>query len=220
MEAQLQELIDKIQNEGVKEAERRAALIIKDAEDKAASIVASANREAEKTVAEAARRAEAAEARGREALKQAARDLLLKLRETIQKAFDALLRHDLKTALEGKLLEELALKVISSWTPGKDRTLELKLSAASAERLKEHLAAALAKELKQGFVLTPVDSVDAGFRIREKAGAVEYDLTDAGLADILSAFVNPLLAALIHEAVPAQASAGGKPSGATPGGGK
>jgi V/A-type H+-transporting ATPase subunit E len=210
MEAQLQELINKIQDEGVKEAERKAAAIVKEAEAKAEALLSQAKKEAAQTIADAQRRAEQAETRGREALKQAARDLVLKLRETIQKLFDNLLKHDIKTALEGNLLEELALKVISAWTPGEDHPLELKLPAESTDRLKNHLAAMLAQELKKGIVITPVDSIDAGFRIGEKNGTMEFDLTDAGLAEILAVFVNPLLAGLITEALPASAPAKGK----------
>ncbi len=201
MEAQLQELLDKIQKEGVEEAERKAAHIIKEAEDKAAAVLADARREAEETTAEAARRAELAEKRGREALKQAARDLILKLKETIGGMFERLLTQGLKTSLDARVLAELAGKIVSVWKPGDGAALEFQVSAADAERLRDHLAAALAAELKQGVAVRPVDSVEAGFRVAEKGGSVAYDFSDTGLAEVLQAFVNPLLAKLIGEAV-------------------
>ncbi|MBN2353410.1 MAG: hypothetical protein JXD23_12620 [Spirochaetales bacterium] len=201
MEAQLQELLDKIQKEGVEEAERKAALIMKDAEDKAAALLEGAKREAEKTTAEAARRASLAETRGKEALKQAARDLLLKLKETIQGMFDQLLKRGLKTALDDHVLAELAGKIVSAWKPGEGAPLEFQVSAADAKRLRDHLAAALAAELKKGVAVRPVDSVEAGFRVAEKGGSMAYDFSAAGLAEILQAFVNPLLARLVDEAV-------------------
>jgi V/A-type H+-transporting ATPase subunit E len=201
MEAHLQELLDKIKEDGVKEAERKAARIIKEAEDKAAALVAQARTEAEKTAGEADAKAAQTAARGEEALKQAGRDLLLKMRERIARLFDDLLRRELRSALDGNLLPELADKAVAAFQASGGKGQELQVSAKDAERLEKHLRAALGAELAKGIVITPLDSVDAGFRVGEKDGTVFHDITDAGLAEILGAFVNPRLALIIQEAV-------------------
>jgi V/A-type H+-transporting ATPase subunit E len=86
------------------------------------------------------------------------------------------------------------------FSPKGDKTVELQVSEADAERLEKHLRAALSREIGKGLVITPVESIDAGFRIGEKDGAVYHDITDVGLAEILGAFVNPRLAELIRQA--------------------
>ena len=200
MEAQLQELLDKIKEDGVKEAERKAARIIKEAEDKAAALVAQARTEAEKIAGEAEDKAAQTAVRGEESLKQAGRDLLLKMRERITRLFDDLLRRELRGALDGNLLPELAVKAVDAFRASGGNGLELQVSAKDTERLEKHLRGALSAELAKSVVITPLDSIDAGFRVGEKDGTVFYDITDAGLSEILGAFVNPRLARIIQEA--------------------
>jgi V/A-type H+/Na+-transporting ATPase subunit E len=207
METQLKELLDKIRDEGVKEAERKAALIIEEAQAQAAALVSRARQEAETMIADAERRAAQAAARGDAALTQAGRDLLLKLREMIARLFDAVLRQELKKELDGKLLEELALKAVAAFQPAAGHGLEIQVAPADAQRLEKHLRAALARDAAQGITVKPVDAIDAGFRIGEKDGAVFHDITNTGLAEILGAFVNPHLAELIRIAA-ASGSAG------------
>jgi V/A-type H+-transporting ATPase subunit E len=200
MEAHLQELLDKIRDEGVKEADRKAARIIKEAEDKAAGLISRARAEAEKTAAESEQKTAQAVARGEEALRQAGRDLLLKLRERVSRLFDHLLRRELRTALDGKLLPDLAGQAVAAFNAAGKKGVELQVAAKDAERLEKHLRAALSAELAKGLTITPLESIDAGFRIGEKDGTVYHDITDAGLAEILGAFVNPRLAEILREA--------------------
>jgi V/A-type H+-transporting ATPase subunit E len=200
MEAQLQELLDKIRDEGVKEAEHKAALIIKEAEEKAAALIADARKQADKAVVQAEEKAAQAVVRSEAALQQAGRDLLLKMREMISRLFDELLKKELRNAFQGDLVGELAAKAVAAFSPRTDNDVELKVPEADAKRLEKHLRAVLAKEVSQGLVITPVDTIDAGFQIGEKDGAVYHDITDTGLAEILGAFVNPRLAELIRRA--------------------
>ena len=80
METQLKELIDKIQTEGVAEAEQKAGEIENEAKHKAADIIDKAKKEAERVLAEARSEAERMEDTGKATLKQSGRDLILGLR--------------------------------------------------------------------------------------------------------------------------------------------
>ena len=64
MEAHLQELLDKIRDEGVKEAERQAAHIIREAESKSVALLTTAKKEAEQVLAAAEQKAAQAVERG------------------------------------------------------------------------------------------------------------------------------------------------------------
>ncbi len=184
----------------MKEAERQAAHIIREAESKSAALLTKAKKEAEQVLAAAEQKAAQAVERGEAALKQAGRDLLLKTREMVVRLFDGLLRKELKTALEGKLLEELVVRAVSDFQGSGGQGVELQVSAGDVKRLEKYLRAAFSGEVGKGIVITPVDAIDAGFRIGEKDGTVFHDITDSGLAEILGAFVNPGLAAIIGEA--------------------
>lgn len=83
MDVQLKELIDKIKNDGVKSAEENAARIISEAEEKASGIIRKARENAD-TLRDTARAdAEKTERSGKEALRQAGRDLVLTIKAEI-----------------------------------------------------------------------------------------------------------------------------------------
>jgi len=92
MEVQLQDLVEKIKQDGIASAEQQAAGIIAEAEKKAKAIVADAEKEAEtllkKTEVESQRFTNASEA----AVKQACRNALIAFREGVTASLAALIK--------------------------------------------------------------------------------------------------------------------------------
>lgn len=85
MDVQLKELIEKIKSEGVKTAEEQSAEIIREAEKKAAEIVAKAESDAAAMRERIKNEAAQFEASGKEALRQAGRDLIIATRKSLEK---------------------------------------------------------------------------------------------------------------------------------------
>ena len=91
MEVQLQELLDKIKNEGVKAAEAESARIREEAEKRSREILQRAEQEAADIVARAREEAARFEKTSQEAVKQAARNAILGVRQGVVGIFDAML---------------------------------------------------------------------------------------------------------------------------------
>jgi V/A-type H+-transporting ATPase subunit E len=68
------------------------------------------------------------------------------------------------------------------------------------DEIESGLRSRLAEELKGGLEIKPVHGIDSGFRIAEKDGSVYYDFTATGIADVLSAYLNPRLQEAIKQA--------------------
>lgn len=201
MEIQLEDLISRIQTEGVKEAERRAEEILSAAHKQAAELVAEAQKKAQALIDQAERKASEFEMRAREALKQASRDLLLNLRQRIGAQFEALLKEGLKESLKGPVLEELLKKILDNWLKNeKELRLEVLLNPEDRERLNQWTLQQFAQEATSGVEFKPVANVEAGFRLGLKDGSVYYDFSAEALANILSAFVNERISQILKEA--------------------
>jgi len=84
MAAELQGLLDRIQEEGVKKAEGEAEAIIAKAKEEAEEIIKKAQSDAEKTAKDAETSASKSEKRANSAIQQAARDVILSLRADIE----------------------------------------------------------------------------------------------------------------------------------------
>lgn len=115
MDVQLKELIEKIKSEGVKTAEEQSAEIIREAEKKAAEIVAKAETDSAALKEKVKNEAAQFEVSGKEALKQAGRDLLIATRKHLEELFGKVLEEETEKVLKGELLETSIATLIKNW---------------------------------------------------------------------------------------------------------
>ena len=193
MDAQLKELIEKIKSDGVKTAGEEAAKIVADAEKKAAQIIAEAERKAEETRSKAEADAARSEASGKDALKQAGRNLLIDLRKEVENLFGSLLEGEIRTALSADAVEKSIITVIGNWAQKEAGELELLLPEKDLAELEKGLKKKLADQMKAGMEIKPFKDLEAGFRISTKDGSAFYDFSDEELTALYSRYLSPSL---------------------------
>lgn len=201
METQLKELIDQIKSEGVEKAEDESRKIIESAEARGSEIIKNAENRAEEIIENAKKEAARAEDFGKNALKQAGRDLLIQLNTTIQKIFGEIISGSVKEAYSEKVMEQAIADILKAWQEKGSRELEVLISKEELEKIETGLKTKLSEKLKSGIAVKPVSDIEAGFRISEKDGSAYYDFTHEGIAEILTAYMNPRLGALINEII-------------------
>jgi len=201
MDVQIKELIEKIKSEGVKPAEEEAARIIQEAEKKADEIRAQAHKDATQMIAKAKSESTRFEQSGKQALKQAGRNLILSLKSQITDLFDALLVDSVQQNLTEEVLQEAILTMLKSWDEKNLSDLEVLLSPQDLEKIEDVLRKKLSAELKKGVEIKPLPEISAGFRITMKDGSVYYNFSDQGLAEILAEYLNPKLAVILNQAI-------------------
>jgi V/A-type H+/Na+-transporting ATPase subunit E len=197
MDVQVKELIEKIKNDGVKNAEKTAAGIIEDAEKKAAALVEKAEREAAEIKSQAQNEAARMEQAGKEALKQAGRDLLLEVRKDVETLFDNILKSGTADVLKGDSLKEGILSILKSWKADEVKDLTLLVPEDHLKGLKDDLNNRLKDEIGKGLEIKPFKDIEAGFRISSKDGRAFYDFSDDELMTMLSKYLNPGLLAIL-----------------------
>lgn len=190
MDAQLQDIIDKIHQEGVKSAEEKAAQIIKEAKKKAASILVDSRKEAESIISDATAEADRARSSGEAALAQAGRDLVLSVRSEISALFQRLVAEEAGAGLSPERMGEIVAALITKWGGG----AEILVAEKDVKALESALTAKLAKAFKSGVTVRPLKTISAGFRIGRGDGSVHYDFSDESIAEMLSQYLNPKLA--------------------------
>ncbi len=206
MEVQLKELIEKIKKDGVETAESKASGIVKDAEAKAAEIISKANNDAAQITAKAKEDAVKSEQTGEEALKQAGRDLVLNLQTQITDLFNVIIKDEVASAMDEKVLGETIVKLISAWK-GDDSKIQVLVSEKDLDKVEKNLKAKLADKIKKGFEVKASKNLDAGFLVSEKDGSAYHNFSAEGIAEVLSDYLNPRLAALVSDGVKEKAEA-------------
>lgn len=199
MAEDLQSLLAKIQEQGLDKANAERAAIIKKTEQEAAEITAKA-----KAAADAMRRAAGEECasltkRAESAVKQAARDIVLKLNVELKERLNAILQENTANAmtpeLMGRIINEMAAAYI------KDGKQEAKLEVLVSPKSLEEMNAALKGSLKDSFVKQPTLFADmelgGGLKVSVSGNDVFYDFSDDAITDIVAAYIGPRLAAIV-----------------------
>ena len=191
MAEELQQLLEKIQHDGVEKANAEAAAIVAAAKEKADALVTNAQDEAKAAGEKADADAKAYAARAEETIRQAARDTVLKVKEDVTRLLTNLLAEDVKAALaaDAVVIAGTAIKELVSGTAG----AEVSVSAKLADAIRAQLAA----QSLNGVKVVSDETTGAGFTVKLDNGRVEHDFTDAAIAEALAQRLRPDLAALL-----------------------
>lgn len=197
MDVKLESLIEKIRKDGVEEARKIATEIIDKAQQKATSIINQANAESEAIVKQAEAQAQKLKSNTEGSLRQAARDLVLALREQINKLFDKILKRKISEELSPEYLKELILLLVSKWSPKEGEVIEVLVAKNEQKKLVDLIFSQIKKEARDRIELKVSKAVSKGFRIGIKGDAAHYDFTDESILESLKVFLNPAISAML-----------------------
>lgn len=194
MEVQLQDIIDKIKREGLDTAQQEAQALKTAAEKNAQAVLAKAQADAEEIKSKARQDALRFEESAKAAISQAARDLTLSVKKSLEDLFAKLATESVKASYNQAVVEEAILSLVKNWAAfpqGAQIQVDESLKAKLFDALKGKLKDAAAKQVS--VVASP--SVTLGFRIQD--GGAYYDFTAETIAKALASYVNPAIAQIL-----------------------
>lgn len=199
MSEDIQSLLDRINAEGVEKAEAEKARILAEAKAEAAKILADAKAQAEALVKEGAEKASVSENRAKEAIKQAARDIVIALKSDLLSKLSAAVKECTSAALTPDLMGNIILEMAKGYAKNADADeIRLLLPAKEAENAEGILKQAFLADLKEKCVLNFTEDFNSGLQISFKENDVFFDFSDEALAEVLCKFAGPKLAEVIR----------------------
>ena len=195
MAEELQQLLEKIQHDGVEKANAEAAAILAKAKADAAAILKDAEDRAAACRTQAESDAKAYAERAGKTVSQAARDTVLEVRDAVTRLLEKLLAKDVSAALaDATAAATLARGVLIGLALPAGTAADVSAGARLADTLKAQLAA----DATQGVKIVLDESVGAGFSVRLDGGRVEHDFSEAAIAAALAKRLRPDLAKLVQ----------------------
>jgi vacuolar-type H+-ATPase subunit E/Vma4 len=198
---EIRDLIEKINQEGIRAAEEKAREIEAAARAQADEILLQARREAERMTAAAEERIRRQDESERALLAQAGRDLLLSLRKEIHAMLGRIMVSDTGQALSPEALSRLLSDVVHRFSPDEQGDILVSLKKEDLEALERHFLHRLREETKRNIVLRPADEISGGFVISFDGGRSAYDFTDRALAEYIATSLKPKLRVILGDAV-------------------
>ena len=197
MPESIESFVKKLQSEGVDAGEKAGEKIKKKAKQEAEKILADARSEAEEIIANAKKDADKQLSRGQTELELAARDAILKLRESIGRALSAMLAQKIEKKLSNPdYLGEILREVITTYAEADAKQLslmEINVSEEMRNRLNDNVLKDLFLNLgeKQDKIALKTTLSKAGFEYKIRGATVE--VSPDSLSELISEMVSPAL---------------------------
>jgi V/A-type H+-transporting ATPase subunit E len=198
MAQDIKNLIEKIQQDGIRGAEEKAREIENQARREVTQILEKARTEAAKLISEAKEEISRGKEEQKTLLAQAARDLLLALHKEISAMLERIILQEVKDALTPEAMYKIIAELIKGSTK---EEIVISLSKADLAHLEKEFLRRLKEETKKGVVLKPSEEISGGFIISFDRGKSHFDFSDKALAEYIATYLKPKLAELLKSAV-------------------
>ena len=204
MENKLQQLTQKLYDEGLEKGRSEAGRLVADAEARAAKIVAEAKAEAEAIVRAARTKAEDVEKNTMTEIALAGKQAVAKIKQEIASAIVARATTEgVKSAVvDPAFIREMLLSVARNWNGADAGKVELQALLPEAERGK--LDAAFAESaralLAEGIEVGYSDRVRTGFRVGAKEGGYYISFSEADVEALLSEYLRDKVSEMLFKA--------------------
>ncbi|MDD3374235.1 MAG: hypothetical protein PHY73_00735 [Candidatus Omnitrophica bacterium] len=200
MGRQVQDLIDKIKQEGLEAAEQKSQELELKAQKKADEIVAQAKKKAASIIENAKAESDKLEASAKTAVTQASRDMLLDLRKKIQEMLNKIILKETTQALTPEMICEVLKTIIKNSMDSKaDAKIDIKLNPKDLDAVSNGVVAKLKEDVRKNIEIHASEDIDVGFTISFDAGKSSFEFTNQSLAEYLSIYLNPKVAELLKE---------------------
>jgi V/A-type H+-transporting ATPase subunit E len=200
MTQDLQPLIEQIRQEGIDKAEAEAEDILAKARKKAAAIVKEAEDKKRAMLEEAQNNARIYEERSRKNLEHAGRDLLITVRQAIERIQSDLVVETVDQAMGIEVIKEMLVKMAEQCAAhsGESR-MEILVSPEDHQTLIKTFADLYRQKMISGLNLKADNDVLKGFKVSFKDDHVYLDFTNEAVAEALSQLLRPHLSEIVKQ---------------------
>lgn len=195
MENKLQELTDRLYEEGLAKGRDEAQILITQAREEARNLIANARKEAARIKETANRDAAAGKQQIVAEIRMASRQSIASLKQNIENIVQLrCLQQPVKDALEdSKFVQELILAMIKAFNPHEAASLDLRvvLPESKKDAFEGFLQSKIQETLSKGIVITYSDNISSGFSIGPKDGSYFLRFSEEDFVNLFSNYLRP-----------------------------
>jgi len=203
MESKLQELTNKLYNEGVEKANEEAEKIKSDAKKQADQIKQDAQQQADQIVQQAQQEAEDIKKNMRSEIDMAARQTLRQVQKQITEMIATrVIKEPTEHALEDtEFVKQIITEIIKNWNPQSKEPVDLSITLPEKmqKELQEYLETKAAKELNAGITVEVSDRMKGGFSIGPADGSYKISFSEEDFKNFFKGYLRPRTVKMLFE---------------------
>ncbi len=203
MQNKLQELTDKLYNEGLSKGKQEAEEMVASAKAKADQIIAKAKGEAEQIIASSEKDAEELRSKVNNDIKLASTQTISFVKQQVENAVITKVINDpVKSALSDvEFVKSMITKVVSAFDAANPQSkgLDVILPADAQSELFDFVKNQIGKSLKGGIEVKSVKGMANGFKIAPKDSGYQISFTESEFSNMFGEFVRPATKKILFE---------------------
>ena len=199
MSNKLQELTDRLYNEGLSKGKEEGEILLFKARKEADEIIANARKQAEDIVTEAENRAAQLKEKAESDIKMASEQALMATKKDIENLLvNALCSEETEKVLsEEKFLKEIILAVAQKFSTQQSEDISLVLPASLKSMLEPWVSTELKKALKKEISVDFSKKIKGGFSIGPQNGSWYISMSDESFKALISEYLRPVTKKLL-----------------------
>ena len=199
MSNKLQELTDRLYNEGLSKGKEEGEILLFKARKEADEIIATARKQAEDIVTEAENRAAQLKEKAESDVKMASEQALMATKKDIENLLvNALCAEETEKVLsEEKFLKEIILAVAQKFSTQQSEDISLVLPASLKSMLEPWVSTELKKALKKEISVDFSKKIKGGFSIGPQNGSWYISMSDESFKALISEYLRPVTKKLL-----------------------
>lgn len=199
MSNKLQELTDRLYNEGLSKGKEEGEILLFKARKEADEIIANARKQAEDIVTEAENRAAQLKEKAESDVKMASEQALMATKKDIENLLvNALCAEETEKVLsEEKFLKEIILAVAQKFSTQQSEDISLVLPASLKSMLGPWVSTELKKALKKEISVDFSKKIKGGFSIGPQNGSWYISMSDESFKALISEYLRPVTKKLL-----------------------
>ncbi len=206
----VQNLVDRIRDQGVLAATEKANKILRDAEAKSAKMLADAKLEVDRMRESSRIEIESNNVAALEALKLSARDSMLQLKAKVSSEFEVFVQRLVTSATRDEQFIKAIVLVLASHVEKEligDKEIQILISESIltglpneklGERAKQTILTLSSEMLREGVELIPSSDIEGGAYVRLVKEKLEIDLSDKAISRLLYQRMIPRFQAILE----------------------
>lgn len=200
MESKLQQLTEKLYNEGLSQGRIKAQELIDTATEQSKKMLEDAKNEAARIKEQAMLNAEELKKNAENELKLAASQMQSALRQRIEQMVVAKIS-DKKMSqawTNGEFVSNLVIDAVRTWNPNSDNQIKLILPENINVQMRENIEAQMTDNFKDGFEIITDSKLKVPFRIAPKDKGYYVSFTDQDFENLFKSYIRPKVAEILY----------------------
>lgn len=200
MQSKLQELTEKIYQEGLEKGNAEAKAIIEKARSESAAIINSAKTEAEKIIADANKKATEIKTNTDSEIKLSSKQAINALKQQIIDTVNSKIAgQSVQAAFDKDFTKKIVETTLKNWSSKQSSDLNVILPAADEKELSDYFKKSVKELLDKGLELKFDSAVKAGFQIAPKDGSYKISFTDNDFENFFKQYLRPKLIEILFK---------------------